>query len=73
MTNEDILKHQTGTGLLAQVWNQNPLYRRGMGSAPNTGIDLVQQLLVALNLTVESSMALMYDNGEEYYTSYSDA
>ena len=72
VTNAEIINHQTGTGLLTQVWNQNPLYRRGTGSAPNTGIDLVQRLLGALNLTVESSMALIYSNGEEYYTSYSD-
>ena len=73
ITNEEIVNHQTGTGLLGQVWNQNPFYRRGTGLAPNTGIDLVQRLLGALNLTVEPSVALMYSNGEEYYTSYSDA
>lgn len=73
VANEAIINHQTGTGLLAQVWNQNPLYQRGTGSAPNTGIDLVQRLLSALNLTVEPSMALIYSNGEEYYTSHSNA
>ena len=72
VTNAEIFDHQTGTGLLAQVWNQNPHYRRGTGSPPNTGIDLVQRLVAALNLTVESSMALIYSNGEEYYTSHSD-
>ena len=72
VTNADIIDHQTGTGLLAQAWNQNPLYRRGPGSATNTGINLIQRLLGALNLTTESSMALIYSRGEEYYTSYSD-
>ena len=72
LTNADIIDHQTGTGLLAKVWNQNPLYRRGGGLTPNTGIDLVQRLLGALNLPVESSMALIYSNGEEYYTDSSD-
>ena len=72
VTNADIIDHQTGTGLLAQVWNQNPLYRRGGGLIPNTGINLVQRLLTALNLTTEASMALIYNNGEEYYTDSSD-
>ena len=72
LTNADIIDHQTGTGLLAKVWNQNPLYRRGGGLTPNTGIDLVQRLLAAMNLTTESSMALIYSNGEEYYTDSSD-
>ena len=72
VTNAEIIDHQTGTGFLAQVWNQYPLYRRGKGSAPNTGIDLIQRLVGALNLTTEPSMALIYSNGEEYYTSYSD-
>ena len=73
INNNDIFNHQIGTGLLAQVWNQNAMYQRGTGSAPNTGIDLVQRLVAALNLTVEPSMALIYSNGEEYYTSHSDA
>lgn len=73
ISNNAIFNHQTGTGLLAQVWNQNAMYQRGTGSAPNTGINLVQRLLGALNLTVEPSMALIYSNGEEYYTSHSDA
>ena len=72
VTNAEVFDHQTGTGLLTQVWNQDPLYRRGTGSAPNTGIDLIQRLLVAMNLTLESSISLIYTNGEEYYTSYSD-
>ena len=72
VTNAEIFDHQAGTGLLAQVWNQDPHYRRGTGSPPNTGIDLVQRLVGALNLTVEPSMALIYSNGEEYYTSHSD-
>lgn len=52
-----IFDHQTGTGLLAQIWSQIPHYRRGMGSAPNTGINVAQRLLKVLNLTTESSMA----------------
>ena len=72
VTNEEVIDHQTGTGLLTKVWNQNPLYRRGGGSTPNTGIDLVQRLLGALNLPTESSMALIYTNGEEYYTDFAD-
>ena len=72
LTNADIIDHQTGTGILAKVWNQNPLYRRGGGLTPNTGIDLVQRLLGALNLPVEPSIALIYSNGEEYYTDSSD-
>ena len=73
LTNADIIDHQTGTGLLAQVWNQNPVYRRGGGLTPNTGIDLVQRLLGALKLPTESSMALIYSNGEEFYTDSSDS
>ena len=72
ITNAEIIDHQTGTGLLAQLWKQNSLYRRGMVSAPNTGIDLIQRLLGALNLTTESSIGLIYSNGGEYYTGYSD-
>ena len=72
VTNAEIIDHQTGTGLLTKLWNQNPLYRRGGGSTPNTGIDLVQRLLGALNLPTESSMALIYTNGEEYYTDFAD-
>ena len=72
VTNAEIIDHQTGTGLLTKVWNQNSLYRRGGGSTPNTGIDLVQRLLGALNLPTEPSMALIYTNGEEYYTDFAD-
>ena len=72
VTNAEIIDHQTGTGLLSKVWSQNPIYRRGGGSTPNTGIDLVQRLLYALNLPTESSMALIYTNGEEYYTDFAD-
>ena len=72
ITNAELFDPQAGTGLLTQVWNQNPHYRRGTGSPPNTGIDLVQRLVAALNLTVEPSMALIYSNAEEYYTSHSD-
>ena len=72
VTNAEIIDHQTGTGLLSKVWSQNPIYRRGGGSTPNTGIDLVQRLLYALNLPTESSMALIYNNGEEYYTDFAD-
>ena len=72
VTNADIIDHQTGSGILSHVWKQDSLYRRGTGSAPNTGIDLIQRLLGALNLPAEASMALIYGNGEEYYTSHSD-
>ena len=72
VTNAEIIDHQTGTGLLTKVWNQNSFYRRGGGSTPNTGIDLVQRLLGALNLPTEPSMALIYTNGEEYYTDFAD-
>ena len=72
VTNTEIIDHQTGMGLLTKLWNQNPIYRRGGGSTPNTGIDLVQRLLGALNLPTEPSMALIYTNGEEYYTDFAD-
>ena len=72
VTNAEVIDHQTGTGLIAKVWNQNTLYRRGGGLTPNTGIDLIQRLLGALNLPVEPSIALIYSNGEEYYTDFAD-
>lgn len=72
LTNAQIFDHQAGTGLVADAWNENPVYVRSTGSTPNTCYDLVDQILDKMGESLDPSMIKEFAKADEYYTSSSD-
>lgn len=56
LTNAEVFDHQTGNGLVAEGWKENP----GIGKAPNTWLDLVYRFLDHMNLDLDLAMNLIY-------------
>lgn len=44
--------HQAGTGLVADAWNEDPVYVRGTEAKPNTCYEFVERLLAKMDLEV---------------------
>lgn len=66
-----LFDHEEGTGLVADAWNDDPVYAIGTGSKPNSCIELLERVLQRLQLRVHSTVKVLMDNMREYYTSYS--
>ena len=71
LTNAELFNHATGTGLVADAWNEDPVYVIGTGSRPNTCYDFVIRVLARMDLKLDSLTEELFDNSEEYYSSYS--
>ncbi|KAL8940606.1 MAG: hypothetical protein Q9216_002719 [Gyalolechia sp. 2 TL-2023] len=71
LTNPEIFDHEAGTGLLADAWLEDPVYRMGTGSTPNTCYQLVERVLGRMNLDMDPLTKELFGNSTEYYTSYS--
>ena len=50
---------------------EDPVYRIGTGSEPNSCYDLLERVLRHMNLHVDPQTKKLFDNSTEYYTSYS--
>lgn len=71
LTNTEIFDHQTGNGLVADAWNDNPTYTKGAGTTPNTCYDMADRILAHMNEDLDPSMVKIFANADEYYTTYS--
>ncbi|KAL8676353.1 MAG: hypothetical protein Q9186_007128 [Xanthomendoza sp. 1 TL-2023] len=71
LTNAEMFDHAAGTGLIADAWNEDPLYRMGTGSTPNTCYDLSERILRHMKLDLDPLTRKLFDNSTEYYTSHS--
>lgn len=71
LTNADLFDPKTGKGLVADAWMEDPVYRMGLGSTPNTCYDLLVRVLRRMNLEFDTLTKKMFDNSTEYYTEYS--
>lgn len=68
LTNSEIFDHQTGKGLVADAWNENPVYTRGTGATSNTCYDFVNGVLAHMNEELDPSMSKVFTSADEYYT-----
>lgn len=71
LTNREIFDHRAGTGLIADAWMEDPVYRMGLGTAPNTCYDFVERTLRRMHLNLDPVTKKLFENSTEYYTSYS--
>ncbi|KAL8953343.1 MAG: hypothetical protein Q9222_000805 [Ikaeria aurantiellina] len=71
LTNAVMFDHQTGKGLIADAWMEDPVYRIGTGSRPNTCYDLLVLVLERMELEVDPVTKRLFANSTEYYTLYS--
>lgn len=71
LTNREIFDHRAGTGLIADAWMEDPVYRMGTGAAPNTCYDFVERALDRMHLVLDPETKKLFENSTEYYTSYS--
>lgn len=67
LTNTEIFDHQTGNGIVAEAWKDNPTYTRGIGKAPNTCLDFVYRLLEDMNLDLDPAMNKIFASGDDFY------
>ncbi|KAG6994082.1 hypothetical protein G7Y79_00047g083080 [Physcia stellaris] len=72
LPNAWLFDHQKGTGLIADAWNDDPVYAIGTGSKPNSCIELLERVLQRLQLRVDPVVERLIDNMREYYTFYSE-
>ena len=72
LPNAWLFDHEEGTGLIADAWNDDPVYSIGTGSRPNSCIELLERVLQRLQLRVDPVIRDFMDNLREYYTSYSE-
>lgn len=72
LPNAWLFDHEKGTGLIADAWNDDPVYAIGTGSKPNSCIELLERVLQRLQLRVDPVVKDFMDNLREYYTSYSE-
>ncbi|KAL8643691.1 MAG: hypothetical protein Q9226_008184, partial [Calogaya cf. arnoldii] len=70
-TNAEMFDHRSGTGLIADVWMENPIYSMGTGSKPNTCYDFVEKVLKRMDLDLDAVTRSLFENSMEYYTDYS--
>lgn len=71
-TNAEIFDHQTGKGLVADAWNDNPTYSKGAGTTPNTCYDFADRVLAHMNLDLDPSIIKIFASADEYYIKYTD-
>ncbi|KAI4220945.1 MAG: hypothetical protein L6R36_007253 [Xanthoria steineri] len=71
LTNREIFDHRAGTGLIADAWMEDPVYRMGLGTAPNTCYEFVERTLRRMHLNLDPVTKKLFENSTEYYTSYS--
>ncbi|KAL8870766.1 MAG: hypothetical protein Q9174_003263 [Haloplaca sp. 1 TL-2023] len=71
LTNREIFDHQAGTGLVADAWMEDPVYRVGTGSPPNSCYEFVERTLASMKLDLDPVTKERFRNSKEYYTSYS--
>ncbi|KAI4094838.1 MAG: hypothetical protein LQ339_007401 [Xanthoria mediterranea] len=71
LTNREIFDHRAGTGLIADAWMEDPVYRMGLGTAPNTCYEFVERTLRRMHLNLDPVTRNLFENRTEYYTSYS--
>ncbi|KAI4233181.1 MAG: hypothetical protein LQ349_004562 [Xanthoria aureola] len=71
LTNREIFDHRAGTGLIADAWMEDPVYRMGLGTAPNTCYEFVERTLHRMHLSLDPVTKKLFENSTEYYTSYS--
>ncbi|KAL9601443.1 MAG: hypothetical protein Q9219_002509 [cf. Caloplaca sp. 3 TL-2023] len=71
LTNAQIFDHRAGTGLVADAWMMDPVYRMGTNSKPNTCYDLIEWVLARMSLRLDPVTKRLFENSTEYYTSYS--
>ena len=70
-TNADLFDPETGRGLIADAWNEDPVYVIGTGARPNSCYDLVVRVLARMDLKLDPFSEELFEVSEEYYTSYS--
>ncbi|KAL8805602.1 MAG: hypothetical protein Q9182_001867 [Xanthomendoza sp. 2 TL-2023] len=68
LTNAEMFDDAAGTGLIADAWNEDPVYRKGTGSRPNTCYDLLVRVLRRMQLHLNPLTKELFDNSTEYYT-----
>ncbi|KAL8829084.1 MAG: hypothetical protein Q9170_006323 [Blastenia crenularia] len=71
LTNAEMFGLAKGMGLIADAWMENPRYRMGTGSRPNTCYDLLERILGRIHLRLDPLTKQMFDISTEYYTDYS--
>ncbi|KAI4185656.1 MAG: hypothetical protein L6R41_003984 [Letrouitia leprolyta] len=71
LKNREMFDHQAGTGLIADAWLEDPIYRMGTGSKPNTCYDLLVRVLQHMHLDLDPLTKRLFENSTDYYTSHS--
>ncbi|KAL8965170.1 MAG: hypothetical protein Q9183_003992 [Haloplaca sp. 2 TL-2023] len=71
LMNKNMFDHQAGTGLVADAWMEDPVYRVGTGSPPNSCYEFVERTLARMSLDLDPVTKERIKNSTEYYTSYS--
>lgn len=71
LRNPEMFDHEAGTGLIADAWLEDPIYRMGTGSEPNTCYDLLERTLGRMHIALDPVTKKLNDQSREYYTLYS--
>ncbi|KAL8671888.1 MAG: hypothetical protein Q9168_003625 [Polycauliona sp. 1 TL-2023] len=71
LQNAQLFDHQTGRGLVADAWMENPVYSLGPGLPPNSCYDFVERVIRDLGLRLDPTTKRLFANSTEYYTDYS--